>query len=208
MIYNRLEMGISFYPNKYKEQLFRKFDSRTKLIKRNMRRIKNRLNHNDFMRFTNLYSLIRETIRAKESVFSNRDPKLFLFAKMLADKILIIAKKELGLRFLNIRTDNLLFLWKIEKFIPLKLRRKMRGLDILYLKDVSINDAGWVGSKGASLGELSIKFLVPAGFCITSNVFMRFLEENKLEHKIFSLIDRIKINDIRQLINTSKKLSS
>src|SRR5665647_1399954 len=90
---------------------------------------------------------------------------------------------------------------------------------ILGLKEVGINDIELVGGKNASLGEMlqnlsAFEINIPDGFVITVNAYKNFIECNKLDETIKSLVKGIDINNmeslrrgglqIRQLIRNSK----
>jgi pyruvate,water dikinase len=89
---------------------------------------------------------------------------------------------------------------------------------VRFFEEISSKDLSLVGGKNSSLGEM-IKFLkkknilVPDGFAITSKGYFRFLEANKLEKNINSLLKKVakdkknlsKIgSQIRNLILSSK----
>src|SRR5574338_386574 len=75
---------------------------------------------------------------------------------------------------------------------------------ILPLDKVGINDIDKVGGKNASLGEMlqnlsRLGINIPNGFVITVAAYRKFLEENKLQEEIRSIIDRIDYENIESL---------
>ena len=68
----------------------------------------------------------------------------------------------------------------------------------LLLDDTSATDHAKVGGKGANLGELvAAGFNVPPGFCVTTDVFWRFIAEAPRD--IYLILDRVTADDIEQL---------
>lgn len=68
--------------------------------------------------------------------------------------------------------------------------------DILWFKDVTLQDVGRVGGKNASLGEMvnslqQAGVRVPDGFATTAAAYRRFLEENNLVERITSHLNAI-----------------
>ncbi len=87
------------------------------------------------------------------------------------------------------------------------------------LHKVSLEDIELVGGKNASLGEMlqnltALGINIPGGFVITVPAYRRFLQYNKLEKEIESIVNNINYDDIeslrrgglevRQLIKNSK----
>lgn len=70
---------------------------------------------------------------------------------------------------------------------------------MVYLKklsQLSRKDVNIAGGKGASLGELiQTKIPVPKGFVILSTAFERFLQENELDLKIYTILNKVNITD-------------
>ena len=82
-----------------------------------------------------------------------------------------------------------------------------RREDIVWLDSVNRNDTNLVGGKGANLGELSGKFSVPRGFCITVNVYEKFLKRNGLKERIDRLLKKINIEDTEIVERVSEHIS-
>lgn len=74
---------------------------------------------------------------------------------------------------------------------------------VLWFKDITKEDVGIVGGKGASLGEMSSKFPIPGGFCITAQAYEKEVE-NIQELMMKQL--KIDINDPKQLEKASKAI--
>jgi len=90
---------------------------------------------------------------------------------------------------------------------------------LVNLNEVGINDIERVGGKNASLGEMlqhltKLGISIPDGFVITVASYRKFIEENKLDEVIRSVINKIDFDNIeslrrgglqvRQLIKNSK----
>jgi pyruvate,water dikinase len=59
---------------------------------------------------------------------------------------------------------------------------------ILWLEEITQNDRGAVGGKGANLGEMTrAGYPVPPGFCVTTATYLDFIRRNGLEEVIASL---------------------
>ena len=76
--------------------------------------------------------------------------------------------------------------------------------NILWLKDLSINDIKTVGGKNASLGEmfnnLSSKGIkVPNAFVLTTNAFQHFINFNNLKDEIETLLNSINTDNLVEL---------
>lgn len=96
----------------------------------------------------------------------------------------------------------------------------MNNTDFLAnLHEVGLNDLDKVGGKNASLGEMlqnltKLGIHIPGGFIITVAAYQHFIQENKLDDAIHSIINNITFDDIeslrrgglqaRQLIKNSK----
>src|SRR3989441_11450236 len=68
------------------------------------------------------------------------------------------------------------------------------------LGDLSKNDVGIAGGKGANLGEMrKAGFPVPDGFVVTTRAFELFARANDLEKKIGWLLAKIDVNNEKKL---------
>jgi len=78
--------------------------------------------------------------------------------------------------------------------------------NILWLKDVGKDDIPFVGGKGANLGEVSKKFPVPDGFCVTVNCYKHFMDETMIGAKIHGLLDTLDVENTEQLEKISEEI--
>lgn len=80
-------------------------------------------------------------------------------------------------------------------------------MSIIWFSDVTREDVPLIGQKAANLVELyNNNFPVPPGFIVTSKAFDRFLEENKIEADINSILESIDINNTFSLQKASKSI--
>jgi pyruvate,water dikinase len=78
---------------------------------------------------------------------------------------------------------------------------------ILWLSEVTKEDVGKVGGKGANLGEMTrAGFPVPPGFVVTADAYYQYLQENHLEEKIQELLNTISYEDHLSLEQASKHI--
>ncbi len=81
----------------------------------------------------------------------------------------------------------------------------------LWLNQVNQADVAIVGGKNASLGEMLQQLegsgiSVPHGFATTAHAFREFLKANKLDKKIYSLLNSLDINDLSGLTQTGAQI--
>ncbi len=68
--------------------------------------------------------------------------------------------------------------------------RKTAGSSIRWLDQISADDLGTVGGKGASLGEMTGAGLpVPPGFVVTAETYRSFIEETGVDDELFDAVD-------------------
>lgn len=84
------------------------------------------------------------------------------------------------------------------------MQNQEKGLYILPLDKVGINDIDRVGGKNASLGEMlqnlsSLGIRIPNGFVITVAAYKKFCDFNNLEDKIKKIINAIDYQNIESL---------
>jgi len=78
---------------------------------------------------------------------------------------------------------------------------------IKWFSELSINDVGLVGGKGASLGELyKAEFPIPPGFCVTAEAYKKVLVDSSLNDKIKEILDSIDVSDTENLNEKSKEI--
>jgi len=94
-----------------------------------------------------------------------------------------------------------------QNHVPNRPGTKKDDRHVLWLKEVDRRDASLVGGKAANLGELIKAGLnVPEGFCVTTNAFQQFMDENKLASKIASALRKADLDDFKSLQKTSRKI--
>ena len=63
------------------------------------------------------------------------------------------------------------------------------------------------GGKGANLAEIyNLKLPVPPGFVITTDAFRYFIEETGIKEKVHEIIDRIDVDNTKELEENAKEL--
>ncbi len=82
---------------------------------------------------------------------------------------------------------------------------------IQWFEKLGLNDVAQVGGKNASLGEmiqgLSSKGVrVPGGFATTADAYREFLQQDGLDERIHSLLDRLDINDVDALAQVGQQI--
>lgn len=78
---------------------------------------------------------------------------------------------------------------------------------IAWLGDLSKNDVPIAGGKGANLGEMfNLKLPVPQAFVVTVHAFDYFLEKTGIANKIDEILDRINVDDAKQLDDFAKEI--
>ncbi len=86
----------------------------------------------------------------------------------------------------------------------------------LWLNQISQSDLAIIGGKNASLGEMlqqlegrdteNKTINAPHGFATTACAFREFLQANKLDNKIYSLLDALDINDVARLKQSGEQI--
>ncbi len=73
----------------------------------------------------------------------------------------------------------------------------------MYVKkfeDISKNDIGIAGGKGANLGELTQAGIpVPPGFVVTAETYQKFMEATGIFQNVMDILSKIDINDTKEL---------
>lgn len=87
----------------------------------------------------------------------------------------------------------------------------MKTENIIWFKDLGITDVGKVGGKNASLGEMisqlgNLGVIVPQGFATTAYAYWRFLEQSGLDNKIYSVLDKLDVDDISALAKAGAQI--
>ncbi len=82
-----------------------------------------------------------------------------------------------------------------------------KSLNILWLTEIRNTDIPSVGGKGASLGEMThVGLPVPQAFVVTAQAFRRFLQLTKLEDPLFTILEKLDVDDNDALNATSEKV--
>lgn len=74
-------------------------------------------------------------------------------------------------------------------------RAVARPEPVLRLEEVGRSDVASVGGKAANLGELSGRFAVPRGFCVTTTAYREFLGESDLTARIQRILQPNRLGD-------------
>lgn len=80
---------------------------------------------------------------------------------------------------------------------------------IKWFEEISKNDVGIVGGKGANLGELTNFGLpVPPGFCVTAQAYRDFVDHAHLQEKVKSIMKDLDVDDTKALTEAGEKIRS
>ncbi|GIW69981.1 MAG: phosphoenolpyruvate synthase [Patescibacteria group bacterium] len=80
---------------------------------------------------------------------------------------------------------------------------------ILWFKEVSKNDIGLVGGKGANLGEMvNAKIPVPDGFIVTAGAYFDFINSTSLKEKIVHELSGLDVENSKKLQEASKRIKT
>lgn len=83
--------------------------------------------------------------------------------------------------------------------------------NIIWFKDLGIEDVAKVGGKNASLGEMyqhlsHAGVVIPNGFATTASAFREFLKHNNLQDTLYSELKKLKVTDIHALNRVGAKI--
>ena len=82
----------------------------------------------------------------------------------------------------------------------------------MYVKkfeDLSKDDLGIAGGKGANLGELTQAGIpVPPGFVVTSKTYDKFMRDTGIFSKVMDILDQVDINNTKELQEAAEKIIS
>ncbi len=101
---------------------------------------------------------------------------------------------------------------KAKNIINSKISKKEKGnMNVIWFKDLGIEDVPLVGGKNASLGEMYVNLTsegvnIPNGFAITANAYRYFLKYNNLENKIKEVLKDLDTSDIKNLQERGEKV--
>ncbi|MDA8235163.1 MAG: PEP-utilizing enzyme [Clostridia bacterium] len=74
------------------------------------------------------------------------------------------------------------------------------------LQEVFQKDVALVGGKAANLGDLARGLRVPSGFCLTSEAYLRHLNQSKSQQKILDLLWEVDLENLDALNVVSEKI--
>ena len=76
-------------------------------------------------------------------------------------------------------------------------------------EDLSKDDIGIAGGKGANLGELTQAGIpVPPGFVVTSETYQKFMMDTGIFNRVMDIIDQIDMNNTKQLQEAAEEIKS
>ena len=82
----------------------------------------------------------------------------------------------------------------------------------MYVKkfeDLSKDDLGIAGGKGANLGELTQAGIpVPPGFVVTSKTYDKFMRDTGIFSKVMDILDQVDINNTKELQEAAEKINA
>ena len=80
----------------------------------------------------------------------------------------------------------------------------------MYVKkfeDLSKDDLGIAGGKGANLGELTQAGIpVPPGFVVTSKTYDKFMRDTGIFNSVMDILDQVDINNTKELQEAAEKI--
>ncbi len=83
----------------------------------------------------------------------------------------------------------------------------MKNTFVLWFHEVTKDDVGKVGGKGANLGEMTrAGFPVPPGFIVTADAYYHYLQENNLNEEIQNILKKVIYEDQKSLEQASENI--
>jgi pyruvate, water dikinase len=84
-------------------------------------------------------------------------------------------------------------------------------VNVLWFRELGLNDVETVGGKNASLGEMvqhlsAAGVAVPDGFATTAEAYRRFLGETGLADRINAMLDELDVDDVRRLAEVGRSI--
>lgn len=84
---------------------------------------------------------------------------------------------------------------------------------VVWYNQLGMHDVDRVGGKNASLGEMianlsELGVSVPNGFATTAQAFNDFLEQSGVNQRIYQLLDRINVDDVKALADAGAQIRS
>ncbi|MEM4758023.1 MAG: phosphoenolpyruvate synthase [Nanopusillaceae archaeon] len=78
---------------------------------------------------------------------------------------------------------------------------------VRWFENLTKDDVGLVGGKGANLGEMTkIGLPVPPGFVLTADAYWRYVDYNNLRSKIEEILNKTNINNPTELLKASEEI--
>ena len=78
---------------------------------------------------------------------------------------------------------------------------------IKWFEEISKDDVGLVGGKGANLGELtSFGLPVPPGFCVTAQAYNEFVEYADLQNEVKNIMSTLNVDDTKKLTEAGEQI--
>lgn len=78
---------------------------------------------------------------------------------------------------------------------------------VRWFENLTKDDVGLVGGKGANLGEMTkIGLPVPPGFVLTADAYWRYVDYNNLRSKIEEILSKTNINNPTELLKASEEI--
>ncbi len=79
--------------------------------------------------------------------------------------------------------------------------------NVAWFEELSRNDIGVAGGKGANLGEMTqMGVPVPPGFAVTAQAYQKFIEDAGLKSKISDILSKVNVDDADALNKASAKI--
>lgn len=83
-----------------------------------------------------------------------------------------------------------------------------KSKDILWLRDITVDDINLIGQNFSKLSEISNKFNVPQAFVIPYRAFSDFLSENNLYTKIKHLLSTVNFDNPKSIAQVSEHITN
>ena len=78
---------------------------------------------------------------------------------------------------------------------------------VIKFEDLTKDDIGIAGGKGANLGELTqANIPVPPGFVVTAETYDKFMQDTGIFNKVMDIIDEIDINNTKELQEAAEEI--
>lgn len=82
----------------------------------------------------------------------------------------------------------------------------MKNMYVETFENISKDDVGIAGGKGANLGELTQAGIpVPPGFVVTAETYNKFMNDTGIFDNIMNILSGIDINNTKELQNSAEK---